>query len=72
MQIKGMQETIWSTLWIFVNMTRSNKWDSEEKKRSVREPNVYTYDVADRTRRILINLSFVGVAGLFFYLLLVI
>ena len=52
-------------------MTHSNKWDSEEKKRSIRE-NPYVYDFADRTRRILINLSFLGVAGLFFYLLLII
>ena len=52
-------------------MTHSNIWDEKEKKRSIRE-NPYVYDVADRTRRILINLSFLGVAGLFFYLLLVI
>ena len=52
-------------------MTHSNIWDEKEKKRSIRE-NPYVYDVADRTRRILINLSFLGVVGLFFYLLLVI
>ena len=67
-----MQETIWSSLWIFVTLTRSNKWDKRDKERTARESNVYTYDIADRTRRILINLSFLGVAGLFFYLLLVI
>ena len=52
-------------------MTRSNKWDKRDKERTARESNVYTYDLAERTRRILINLSFLGVAGLFAYLLLI-
>ncbi|MGI0021807.1 MAG: hypothetical protein ACRD9Q_03000, partial [Nitrososphaeraceae archaeon] len=49
----------------------SEKWDKVAKKRS-NATDPYTYDASERTRRILVNLSFLGLAGLFFYLIFII